>query len=313
VDILKSLKFGMFVTSRLSWDQIRIQTEESERLGFHSMWFADHLVLRGPRFEAWTLVSALAPITDRIRLGHLVLCNSFRNPALLAKMAASLDVISKGRLEFAIGAGWHEAEYMAYGYEFPDAQTRIRQLEEGVKIIRLMWTEEHPSFEGEYFSIRDANCEPRPLQKPHPPITIGGGGEKFTLKVVAKYADRCNLIGSVETCERKLNALKAHCSMVGRDYDEIEKSLFSYIHVGGNETDLRKDMKRIYDMSRLSQPFEDWYRNGRQRMIVGNTEECIERIREFERIGFTFFMLRFYEMPSVERIRQVYDQIVQCI
>lgn len=310
---MKSIKFGMFVTSRLSWDQIRIQTKESERLGFHSMWFADHLVLRGPRFEAWTLVSALAPITDRIRLGHLVLCNSFRNPALLAKMAACLDVISEGRLEFAIGAGWHEAEYTAYGYEFPDAQTRIRQLEEGVKIIRLMWTEEHPSFEGKYFSIKDANCEPRPLQKPHPPITVGGGGEKFTLKVVAKYADRCNLIGSVETCERKLNALKSHCSTVGRDYDEIEKSLFSYIHLEGNEDNLRKDMRRIYDMSRLSQPFEDWYRNGRQRMIAGTPEECIEKIREFERIGFTFFILRFYEMPSVERIRQVYDQIVQCI
>jgi alkanesulfonate monooxygenase SsuD/methylene tetrahydromethanopterin reductase-like flavin-dependent oxidoreductase (luciferase family) len=253
----------------------------------------------------------LAPLTDRIKLGSLVLCNSFRNPALLAKMAASLDVISKGRLEFAIGAGWHKAEYIAYGYEFPDARTRIRQLEEGVKIIRLMWTEEHPSFDGEYFSIRDANCEPRPIQKPHPPITVGGGGEKYTLKVVAKYADRCNLIGSVKTCRQKLTALKTHCSTVGRNYDDIEKSLFSYIHIGRNEADLKKDMRRIYDMSRLSQPFEEWYKNERQRVIAGTTEDCIERIKEFEQIGFTFFILRFYETPSVERIRQVHDQILQ--
>ncbi len=310
---MKDIRFGMFVTSRLSWEQIRAQTKESEKLGFHSMWFADHLVLRGPRLEGWTLLSALAPVTERIRLGPLVLCNSFRNPALLAKMAATLDVISGGRLEFGIGAGWHETEYRAYGYEFPKGRIRIRQLEEGVRIIRLMWTEEHPTYEGKYFSIEDAYCEPRPVQKPHPPITIGGGGERFTLRVVAKYADRCNFIGSLESCQRKLEALKAHCSTTGRNYDEVEKSLFSYIHLGADEHSLKKDMKRIYDMSRLPQRFEDWYRGNRESMITGTPEACIERIKQFGDAGFTLVILRFYETPSVERIRQVHDQIVECI
>lgn len=310
---MKNPRFGMFVTSRLSWDQIKAQTKESEKLGFHSMWFADHLVLRGPRLESWTLLSALAPVTDRIRLGPLVLCNSFRNPALLAKMAATLDVISGGRLEFGIGAGWHETEYRAYGYDFPQGRIRIGQLEEGVKIIRLMWTEKHPTYEGKHFSIKDAYCEPQPVQKPYPPITIGGGGERFTLRVVAKYADRCNFIGSLETCQRKLEALRAHCSTIGRNYDEVEKSLFSYIHLGDDESSLKKDMKRIYDMSRVTQRFEDWYRNNRETMIAGTPEACIERIKEFENAGFTLIILRFYETPSVEKIRQVHDQIVECI
>lgn len=303
----------MFVTSRLSWDQIRKQTKESERLGFHSMWFADHLVLRGPRLECWTLLSALAPITHTIRLGPLVLCNSFRNPALLAKMAATLDNISEGRLEFGIGAGWHKQEYEAYGYRFPEPRVRVRQLQEGVEILRLMWTERHPTYEGKHFSIKDAECEPWPIQKPHPPITIGGGGEKLTLRVVARYADRCNLMGSVGTCRRKLDVLRDHCSSVGRDYEDIEKSLFSYIHLSRNKDDLERSMKNIYDKSELSEPFVTWYKDSRQRMIVGTADECIEKIREFERTGFTFFILRFYQMPSVDRIRQLHDQIIECI
>ena len=310
---MKDLRFGMFVTSRQSWGEIRKQTQECERLGFHSMWFADAILQRGPRLESWTLLSALAPVTERIRLGSLVLCNSFRNPALVAKMSATLDVVSGGRLEFGVGAGGHEAEYRAYGYEFPDARTRIRQLEEGVKIIRMMWTEEHPTYEGEYFSIRDANCEPRPVQKPYPPITIGGGGEKFLLRVVAQYADRCNLGGSPETCQRKLETLKGHCTTVGRDYDGIEKSLFSHVHLGKDEDSLRKDMRSIYDMSKLSEPFEAWYRLNRREMIAGTADECIGSIREFERIGFTFFILRSYQTPSVGWIRQIHEQIIECI
>lgn len=309
---MKNLKFGMFVTNRQSWDEIRKQTQECERLGFHSMWFADHLVLRGPRLEGWTLLSALAPVTEKIRLGSLVLCNSFRNPALLAKMSATLDVISGGRLELGIGAGWHEAEYRAYGYEFPDARTRIRQLEEGVKIIRMMWTQEHPTYEGEYFSISDGYCEPKPVQKPHPLITIGGGGEKFLLRVVAKYADRCNLGGSPEICQRKLEALKRHCTAVGRDYDEIEKSMFSYLHIG-DERSLKEDMRKTYDLSALSEPFERWYQENRRIMIAGTADECIEMIRKFEHLGFRLLILRFYQMPSIEMIKQLHDQIIECI
>lgn len=303
----------MFVTSRLKWDEIRRQTHESEKLGFHSMWFADHIVLRGPRLECWTLLSALAPLTDRIRLGSLVLCNSFRNPALVAKMGATLDVVSNGRLELGIGAGWHRTEYEAYGYEFPPAKSRIDHLEEGVQIIRRMWTEEHPTFHGKYFAIKDANCEPKPLQEPHPPITIGGGGEKFTLRVVAQFADRCNFMGALETCRHKLKVLNKHCLETGRDYDKIEKSLFSYIHIGKDQDVLRREMKRIYEMSNLSQPFDDWYEENRQRMILGTAEECLDQIKGFQEAGFTLFIFRFYQRPSVDRIRELYDQVISCI
>ena len=173
---------------------IRI-AQEVERMGFYSAFLYDHFhtyptATTDSCFECYTGLAAIAMRTSKLRLGQLVTCTSYRNPALLAKMAAMLDVISKGRLEFGIGAGWYENEYTAYGYRFESPPVRIRQLREAVHIIKKMWTEEKATFHGKYFSVDAAINNPKPIQKPHPPIMIGGVGEKLMLKTVARLADR---------------------------------------------------------------------------------------------------------------------------
>ena len=182
--ILDKLKFGVFLpfyafrnaeTASL-FNLIQEVTHECERLGYYSVLLDDHLMLnKMPILECWTTLSALSAATERIRLGTMVTCNSFRNPALLAKMAATVDNISEGRLELAIGAGVQKNEHNAYGFPFPSSKARIERLGEAVEIIKMMWTEEKASYNGKHYLIHDAVCEPKPVQKPHPPITVGGG------------------------------------------------------------------------------------------------------------------------------------------
>jgi alkanesulfonate monooxygenase SsuD/methylene tetrahydromethanopterin reductase-like flavin-dependent oxidoreductase (luciferase family) len=181
------------------------------------VWLDDHYysVLR-PRaeaqLEAWTLLAALARETRRTRVGVLVTCNSYRNPALLAKMAATVDVLSGGRLIHGIGAGWFADEYEGYGYEFPDVATRLAQLDESLRVQRLLWAAERPSFDGRSYRLREAWCEPRPVQRPHPPILIGGGGEKILLRLVARHAAMWNCPGEPAELARKIATLRAHCA-----------------------------------------------------------------------------------------------------
>jgi alkanesulfonate monooxygenase SsuD/methylene tetrahydromethanopterin reductase-like flavin-dependent oxidoreductase (luciferase family) len=157
----------------------------------------------------------------------MVTCNGFRNPALLAKMASTVDVLSHGRLDFGIGAGWYDHEYLAYGYPYPDAPERLRMLAESLQIIRAMWTEPHATFEGRYYQVHGAINEPKGVQRPHIPIWIGGAGEQVTLKLVAKYGDACNFHGTDPAkYRRKYDVLRRHCDAVGRDFDTITKSAF---------------------------------------------------------------------------------------
>jgi len=153
-----------------------------------------------------------------IRIGQMVTCNGYRNPALLAKMASTVDVLSHGRLNFGIGAGGFEHEYRAYGYDYPDTPDRLRHLREAVQMILAMWTQEEAAFEGKYYQVRGAINQPKGVQKPHIPLLIGGGGEQVTLKLVAQYGDACNISGSLETIQHKFDVLKKHCEAVGRDY-----------------------------------------------------------------------------------------------
>jgi alkanesulfonate monooxygenase SsuD/methylene tetrahydromethanopterin reductase-like flavin-dependent oxidoreductase (luciferase family) len=159
-----------------------------------------------------------------VRIGILVSCNGYRNPALLAKMAATVDVLSNGRLIHGVGAGWFADEYEGYGYDFPDVPTRLAQLDESLRVQKLLWTAERPSFDGRFYRLKEAWCEPRPAQRPHPPILIGGSGERVTLKLVARYADACNLQGPPRTLAQRLEALRRHCDEQGRDYGSIEKT-----------------------------------------------------------------------------------------
>src|SRR5207249_7336066 len=198
--------------------------------GYESIWMVDHFhTVPTPSqevtFETWMSLAAIARDTRRVRIGQIVTCNSYRNPALLAKMASTFDVLSHGRLNFGIGAGWYEHEFKAFGYEYPDAPTRLRYLREGVQVILKMWSEEEAYFEGNYYHVRGAINQPKGVQKPHIPMLIGGSGEKVTLKLVAQYADACNVGGDIATIRHKLEVLKQHCEDVGRDYNQIRRTV----------------------------------------------------------------------------------------
>lgn len=233
------MKFGIHNPSWLfgpdpyaAFDALKRKAEWAENHGF--TWFSvmDHLIQipgvgapEEPFMEGWTTLSALAAVTSKIRLATLVSSVAYRNPALLAKLAATIDIISHGRLNLGIGAGWYKAEYDQYGYVFPERPAiRIRQLAEAVRLVKTMWREERATFHGKYFHIENAILEPKPVQKPHPPIMIGGSGEQLTLRVLAREGDMCNIFGDPETVKHKLAVLRKHCDEVGRDYDQIERT-----------------------------------------------------------------------------------------
>jgi F420-dependent oxidoreductase-like protein len=215
-----------------AFEQVKAKALWAETHGF--AWFSvmDHLVqipgvgvMDEPFFEGWTALAALAAVTNRIRLATLATSVGFRNPAHLAKIAANVDVISRGRLTLGIGAGYFETEYRQYGWEFPPRPAvRIRQMAEAVRLIRTLWADKRTTFHGRYFHAEDAVLEPKPVQKPHPPILIAGGGEELTLRAVARLGNACNLGGDLETVRHKLAVLRRHCDAAGRDYDAIEKT-----------------------------------------------------------------------------------------
>jgi F420-dependent oxidoreductase-like protein len=232
-------------------------------------------------FECWTTVAAISQRTSRIRLGQMVGCTSYRNPALLAKITSTVDVISGGRLEWGIGAGWYEGEYRAYGYEFPTAGVRIAMLEECVEIVKRMWTEADTTFEGEHLAVRGAQCDPKPLQQPHPNIWIGGGGERKTLRVVAKHATHANFGGKPHEWAHKAEVLQGHCRDVGRDYDEITKTWSPEVFIRETEAEVGTETRSFW-----GEPFESWSAGN----LVGTPEQVAEKIQAYVDLGCTGFV-----------------------
>jgi F420-dependent oxidoreductase-like protein len=233
------MKFGIHSPSWVyeadsagAFENVKAKAQWAEDHGFD--WFSvmDHLIQipgvgapNEPFLEGWTALSALAAVTGRIRLATLASSVGYRNPAHLAKIAAGVDQISRGRLTLGIGAGFFETEYRQYGWEFPERPaTRIRQMEEAVRLILQMWTEPRTTFHGRYFHVEDAILEPKPVQKPRPPVMIAGGGEQMTLRAVARLADACNVGGDLATVKHKFAVLRGHCDAAGRDYDAIERT-----------------------------------------------------------------------------------------
>ena len=219
-------------------DMLRVWREADEQPELTHAWLFDHFMPLGPDptgpcLEGWTLLAALAAQTERIRVGQMVTGNTYRHPAVLANMGATVDIISHGRMDFGIGAGWNELEHSSYGIPLPEPGDRIRMLGEACEIIRRMWTEEAPTFEGRYYQVHDARCEPKPVQKPLPPFVIGGSGEKLTLRVVAQYADIWNFVGGpVDEFLRKCAILDEHCAVVGRDPAAIARSIQFPVNYG---------------------------------------------------------------------------------
>lgn len=295
------IDFGVFTSVESpSFNELLSDVKECERLGYHSIWLSDHLIgmyrrIDAEHLECWTTLSALAGATSRIRLGTLVLCNPFRHPPLIAKMAATLNVISGGRMEFGIGAGGHEPEFRAYGYPFERPAQRIRRLSEAIQIVKSIWAESSPSFDGMYYQIRDAYCFPKPLQKPHPPIMIGGGGEKLLLRVVAQHADVCNFatwLGRPGDYLSKLNVLERHCENIGRDLKEIRKSWTSYVIVKENSGEVEEIVN--WFVGRAA-PYYGLPADRLRPPISGTPEECVEQIQRYVDIGVSLFIIMFVD------------------
>ncbi len=194
----------------------------AEATGYETLWAPDHLTTIPPShdmvFEAWSVITCLARDTSRIRLGQMVTSNGYRNPALLAKIASTVDVLSNGRLSFGIGAGWYQPDYLQYGYEFGTVSERLRRLEEAVQIIRSLWTEQETTFQAIYYHVSAAVNEPKGVQKPHVPMMIAGGGEKVTLRQVAQYADACDILDAPAALKRKYAVLERHCDGFRRQH-----------------------------------------------------------------------------------------------
>jgi F420-dependent oxidoreductase-like protein len=292
-------------------DSLKKLATKAENLSFDSFWVMDHfhqISMVGkqdePMLEGWTTLSVLAGITSKIKLGTLVTGAIYRHPSVLAKMAATLDVLSKGRLFMGIGAAWNQEESLAYGIPFPPNKERLLRLEEAIQIIRKMWTEEPAAnFNGKYYQIRNAYCNPKPLQKPSPPIMVGGTGERQTLKIVAKYADACNLFGSLETVKRKLSVLREHCKSVGRDYDSILKTKLGFVII---DKDRAMGEKRVQQISKVMP--EDQVR---EFVIYGTPEDVLKQIELLEEAGIQYFIADLEPDKEPEALETFADSIIK--
>ena len=265
------------------WDTIIEASARIEKLNYASVWVYDHFhtvpsPTQDPTFECWSLMAALSQVTENVRIGQMCTCNSYRNPAYLTKVASTIDSMSGGRVEFAIGAGWYDQEYKAYGYDYPSAGVRLKMLEEALQIYIAMTTQDKASFEGDYYKIKDAINQPKPLQKPYTPLWVCGGGEKVTLKLLAKYGDYGNWDVDVEGFVHKSKILKTHCEEQNRNYSDIKKTLHTNVIIGNNEKDLDAKINKIVDVTGI--PKEMYI----DRPLVGVKEKVFDTIDEFSSV-----------------------------
>ena len=279
----------------------------AESLGFDSLWVYDHFH-NVPRpahetvFECWSTIAAISQRTSRIRLGQMVGCNSYRNPALLAKVTSTIDVMSGGRLEWGIGAGWYENEYRAYGYDFPKPKDRIGMLRESVEIVLSMWTESETTYKGKYYELSRANCDPKPVQKPTPPVWVGGGGEQLTLRVVAQHAHCSNFGGQPDEWERKRNVLFDHCRAVGRDPGDIRMTWSPEVFIRETEAEILAAGNR----SLWSEDIDAWRSNN----LVGTPEQVAEKIRTYVDLGCRGFIPWCPDYPDTLTIELLAKKVV---
>ena len=259
---------------------------------YDSLWVADHFVPwytpideTTDTLECWTMLAFLAGKFKNYDLGSIVLSQSYRQPALLAKMAATLQLMSGGRFILGIGAGWKQDEYLAYGYDFPKTATRIHEMGEAVQVIKLMWTEPKASFQGKYYQIEGAICNPKP--EPAPPILIGGGGKKITLRYVAQFADWWNFPGGTpEHYADLLATLRTHCEAVDRDYDSITKTwAIECVAVADTHEAARA-------MAEKSPLFDE------KTAVFGTPDDVATQLRRFTSMGVQHFMIRFADFPN---------------
>ena len=308
------IKFGVqFYQEDFDFEGMKKAWQETENLGFESVWIYDHFYPMkmnspGSILEAWTVLPVLASATKNIRFGVAMTCNAYRHPPILAKIAATVDIISGGRLEFGIGAGWFKEEFESYGIPFHNGKVRVEQLEESIEIIKRIWTQDRASFNGKYYSISDVASIPHPIQKPHPPMWIAGQRPKI-LKVVAKYAKYLIItFHTPKEYEQRLEILRNHCNKLGRKYSDIEKSLYLKLTVDDDE---KKAISQAMEMksqivikARRDMSSDDYF----ERMLAGTPDQCIKRIQDYADVGVTYFILNF-PSTNLESLRTFIEKV----
>ncbi|GHP00149.1 LLM class F420-dependent oxidoreductase [Reticulibacter mediterranei] len=312
------MKYGILLPQGLAMDLTSIKdpveayeamtriAQTADESGYHSVWLSDHFHTtpqpsQEATFECWTATAALARDTKRVRIGQTMTCNGYRNPALLAKMASTVDVLSHGRLTLGIAAGWNEQEYRAYGYAYPDVPERLRRLREAVQVILAMWTQEEAEFLGQYYQIRGAINQPKGVQKPHIPLLIGGSGEKVTLKLVAQYGDVCDLAGDPATLKRKFAILKEHCETVGRDYHAIHRMARTVgLLADSDEEAVAKTPEFV------KAHFGDDLAYG----LIGSPDTIRQRLADYEAAGVQELRIIFLDVPQLNSIRRFASEFI---
>jgi F420-dependent oxidoreductase-like protein len=308
------MRFGLFVPQGWRHDLVGIDPADqweamlgvarlAEDLQFESVWVYDHfhtvpVPSEEATHEAWTLMAAFGAATTRVRLGQMCTCMGYRNPMYLAKVAATVDVISGGRTEMGIGAGWYEHEWNAYGYGFPTAGDRIAMLAEGVEIMRQAWDKGIATYAGEHYQVDGAICRPTPLQNRGIPLWIAGGGEKKTLRIAAEHAAYTNFDGSLEGFRHKSQVLAGHCKDLGRDFGEIVRSANYNVFIGRDEAEVAERKRefeerlRPYLSAEILASTVEQYTSG---PLVGTPEQILERLTELQDAGMTYAIANFHE------------------
>ena len=317
------VRFGIQTSQEnVEWSQLvdfwRFLDRET---AFHSVWTMDHFVpsmpgqdQSGSCLEGWTALAAAAQATERLRVGCLVTGVTYRHPAVLAKMAATVDHISNGRLEFGIGAAWHQPEHQVYGIPFPSVRERSDRLEEAVQLIRLLFHAEGPvDFQGKYYQLQQAPFSPPCVQKPNPPIFIGGGGEKRTLRTVARYGDAINVMGSLDLVKEKIAVLERHCADAGRDPNEITKSVFGPLILLDDEARAERARTAMAGLTVSSAvagiPSSD-PPNLRDQLAIGNAAHIRGVLERFADAGVSYFILLSRAPYNFDIYRRISDEIV---
>ncbi len=310
-----AVDFGVFVPQGWRMDLVEIEdpyeqyeamtrvAKAAEATGaYDSIWVYDHFhtvpePTKETTFECWTTTAGLSRDTQSIKIGQMVTCNGYRNPALLAKVASTVDVMSNGRLLFGLGAGWYEHEWRAYGYGFPEVPVRMRMFREACEIIHRMWTEDDVVFDGEFYQIDGPINEPKGVSSPHPPFWIGGGGEKVTLRLVARWGDACNVGGDPDRLKHKFGVLRGHCEKEGRDYEEITRSTSINVYL----LEEGEDPVEATARARGSKSYDEYSKE----FMVGTADEISERLQPLVDAGVNYFIAYLprvaYDPAPVER------------
>jgi len=309
-----AMKFGAQATQAgVTWEEILSLWQELDRdSSFDHLWLMDHFVTgmgtafdsAGPCMEGWTALAALALATSRVRLGILVTGNTYRHPAVLAKMATTVDQISGGRLEFGLGAAWHTYEHGAFAIPFYTTKERLERLDEAVQVIKLLWTQPRPKFDGRYYQLDGPPYNPPNVQQPHPPILIGGSGERRTLRTVARYADATNVQGTPEQVRRKFEVLEGHCREAGRDYSEIRRTVQLPLFLTDDPAFQQRVVQGVMAFRGVGEE------EARRSVLLGSVEDVKSQVQEFADAGVQEIVLAQFPRTHRESLLRFSREVI---